>query len=65
MNPIAEDSQIEQLDDNRWKVNFADRWSVRDIPNGGYQMAAVAKALENSSTVLLSLSLPVDCGGHF
>lgn len=45
MNPIAEDSQIEQLDDNRWKVNFADRWSVRDIPNGGYQMAAVAKAL--------------------
>lgn len=45
MNPIAQDSQFEKIGDDRWRLNFADRWSVRDVPNGGYQLAAVAKVL--------------------
>ena len=39
MNPISQDSQFEKIGDDRWQLDFADRWSVRDVPNGGYQLA--------------------------
>ncbi|MEL0083605.1 MAG: thioesterase family protein [Gammaproteobacteria bacterium] len=45
MNPIEQDSQFTQLAEDRWQLNFSDRWGVRNIPNGGYQMAAVARVL--------------------
>ncbi len=45
MNSIAKDSQFEPLSTDRWQLEFSDRWNVGNIPNGGYQMAAVARVL--------------------
>ena len=45
MNPIEQDSKFQPVSENRWQINFSDRWNVRNIPNGGYQMAAVARVL--------------------
>jgi len=45
VNPIKQDTQFKDLGDDRWQLELTNRWNVRDIPNGGYQMAAVARVL--------------------
>lgn len=45
MNPVARDAQFQQVGDDRWKLDFSTRWNVRDVPNGGFQMAAVVGVL--------------------
>jgi len=61
MNPIAKDSQFQAIADDRWQLEFSDRWNVRNIPNGGYQMAYVARVLAEK----MAHPHPLTVTGHY
>ena len=45
MSSFANDSAITQIADDRWSCHLSERWCVGPIPNGGYIMAVVARAM--------------------
>jgi len=45
MASFSSDSSIQQIADDRWSCQLSERWCVGPIPNGGYVMAVVARAM--------------------
>jgi len=45
MTSFLSDSAIKQIADDRWSCHLGERWCVGPIPNGGYVMAIVARAM--------------------
>ncbi len=61
MSEFWDDTAIEQVSDNRFKANITNRWSVSDIPNGGYLMSIAARTLQEA----LSHPDPLTITGHY
>jgi hypothetical protein len=47
---FTEDSSVTLLEENVWKGNLSDRWSIGSTPNGGYSMALATRAISGSLT---------------
>ncbi|MFZ5722904.1 MAG: thioesterase family protein [Pseudomonadota bacterium] len=50
MNDFEQDTQFTLLDAQRQGFTLSDRWNVGRIPNGGYLIAAVARAMARGAT---------------
>ncbi|MEM7093215.1 MAG: thioesterase family protein [Actinomycetota bacterium] len=44
-----EETRIEPLDENRWRVNLSGNWNIGDNPNGGYLLAPLQRAMQEAS----------------
>ncbi|MAZ87671.1 MAG: hypothetical protein CL693_08495 [Cellvibrionaceae bacterium] len=44
MGLFDQDTQIEQIAENRWKAVLTENWCVGPVPNGGYLLAIIGRA---------------------
>lgn len=61
MSEFWEDTAIERVSDATFRANLTNRWSVGDIPNGGYLMSVAARTLAEA----LSHPDPLTITGHY
>lgn len=55
------DTAVTRVSDGHYRAELSSRWDIRDVPNGGYVMAAAARALREH----LSHPDPFTITGHF
>lgn len=55
------DTAVTRVSDGHYRAELSNRWDIRDVPNGGYVMAAAARALREH----LSHPDPFTITGHF
>ncbi|MFZ5755668.1 MAG: thioesterase family protein [Pseudomonadota bacterium] len=61
MHDFEQDTQLVTAGGQRWSFALSDRWNVGAIPNGGYLMAAAAKAMAQA----VSHRDPLTITGHY
>lgn len=61
MSEFWDDSALEKVSEHHYKANLTNRWSVGDIPNGGYLMATAARAFAQA----LPHGDPLTITGHY
>ena len=50
MYELDEDTRVERLEDGRFRARITDRWSIGPVPNGGYVLAVVGRALAEAQS---------------
>ena len=48
MGKFADDTSLEQIDDHRWKAHLQKGWRIGRVPNGGYVLGIVGRAISQS-----------------
>ena len=44
-----DETELDQLGDNRWRTHLTSEWHIGDNPNGGYLLAPLLKAMQSVS----------------
>lgn len=58
---FSEDTAVQRVADGHYRANISDRWNIMTVPNGGYLLAVVARALREH----LQHPDPFSITGHF
>lgn len=48
MGKFADDTSLEQIGDHRWKAQLQKGWRIGRVPNGGYVLALLGRAISQS-----------------
>ena len=48
MGKFLDDTALEAIGENRWRANLQKGWRVGRVPNGGYVLAIVGRAMSQS-----------------
>ena len=48
MGRFSDDTALTAISENRWRANLVKGWRVGRVPNGGYVMAIIGRAISQS-----------------
>ena len=48
MGKFLDDTALEAIGENRWRANLQKGWRIGRVPNGGYVLAIVGRAISQS-----------------